>query len=65
MISIITVTYNAASTIRDCLGCVENQTAEVEHILIDGLSDDSTLEIVREYGNSLAQIISEPDKGVS
>jgi len=63
-ISIITVTYNAAPTIRDCLSCVRKQTAEVEHIIIDGLSDDSTTKIAREYGNSLAHIISEPDKGI-
>ncbi len=63
-ISIITATYNAAKTIRDCLECLKEQTTAVEHILIDGVSDDSTLSIVNEYTNHLTHVISEPDHGI-
>lgn len=63
-ISIITATYNAAATIRDCLECVQDQTIAAEHILIDGMSNDSTVSIAEEYSDSLTQIISEPDKGI-
>lgn len=63
-ISIITATYNAAKTIRDCLACLKEQTTAVEHILIDGVSDDSTLSIVNEYTSRLTHIISEPDQGI-
>ena len=63
-ISIITATYNAATTIRDCLECVKAQTVVVEHTLIDGMSEDSTLTIIGEYSDSLAHIISEQDRGI-
>lgn len=41
-ISIITATYYAAEDIRECLECVKQQNAEVEHIVIDGMSKDAT-----------------------
>ncbi len=40
-ISIITATYNAASTVADCLRSVASQTHPAEHIIIDGASTDS------------------------
>ena len=43
-ISVITVTYNAANLIARTIGSVEEQTYDaVEHIIIDGNSQDSTL----------------------
>lgn len=64
LISIITATYNASTTLRACLDCVKKQNVAVEHIIIDGGSTDSTLSIIEEYRDSLAHIISEPDKGI-
>lgn len=61
--SIITATLNSALTIADCLLSVNSQTEPVEHIIIDGLSKDNTLEIVRNVSPS-ARILSEPDKGL-
>ena len=62
-ISIITVTYNSAATIRDTLDCITKQDyASIEHIIIDGASTDQTLEIVKDY--PLAKIVSEPDNGI-
>jgi glycosyltransferase involved in cell wall biosynthesis len=63
-ISIITATYNAVKTIRNCLDCVRDQSVEVEHILIDGMSEDYTLDIVKEYDSHLAKVVSEPDQGI-
>jgi glycosyltransferase involved in cell wall biosynthesis len=63
-VSIITVTYNSASTIRDTLESVANQTyTNIEHIIIDGLSNDNTLEIVKEYPH-VEKVISEKDNGI-
>ena len=63
-ISIITATYNSASTIKDTLRSVSEQSySDIEHIIIDGASKDDTLKIVREFSN-VAKIISEPDKGI-
>jgi len=62
-ISIITATYNSAVTITDCLTSVSSQTWPCEHIIIDGVSKDNTLEIVRRLSPS-ARILSEPDGGI-
>jgi len=62
--SIITATYNARATLRDCLESLKKQTVSIEHIVIDGMSEDATLDIAREYRNPLTQIITEPDSGI-
>jgi len=63
-ISVITVCYNAASLIDDCLRSVAEQThKDIEHIIIDGLSSDSTVEIVSRYPH-VARLISERDNGI-
>ena len=63
-ISIITASFNSAKTIRDTLETVKYQDYhDVEHIVIDGLSSDETLNIVRKYPN-IAKVISEKDKGI-
>lgn len=62
-ISIITATYNASTTITDCLQSVASQTHPAEHIIIDGASTDNTLDIVRNLCPH-ARIFSEPDQGI-
>jgi glycosyltransferase len=63
MISIITSTLNSALTIRDCLNSVSNQQGNFEHIVIDGVSSDETLDVLNSFPY-LSKIISEPDKGI-
>lgn len=64
-ISIITVTYNAAATIRDTIESVLAQDyPNIEHIIIDGASKDNTVEIVQSYGDRIARFVSEPDRGM-
>jgi glycosyltransferase len=63
-ISIITATYNSAATVRDTLTCIaEQQYANIEHLIVDGLSKDNTLAIVKEFSH-VAKVISEKDKGI-
>lgn len=63
--SIITVSYNSASTIADTLRSVAEQShRDIEHIVIDGSSRDATLQIVRAHGAHVARVMSEPDKGI-
>jgi glycosyltransferase involved in cell wall biosynthesis len=63
-ISIITATYNSAATVRDTLSCIAGQQyPNIEHLVIDGLSKDNTLEIVNEFSH-VAKVISEKDKGI-
>jgi glycosyltransferase involved in cell wall biosynthesis len=62
-ISVITPSYNRADFIRTALNSVSNQNyLDVEHIIVDGNSTDSTLSILKEYQN--LKVISEPDRGV-
>lgn len=64
-VSIITVTYNAGATIRDTIESVLAQDyPDIEHIIVDGASKDHTTELVRSYGDRIAQFISEPDRGM-
>ena len=63
-VSIITATYNSARTIRDTITSVNKQTYKnVEHIIIDGASDDKTLQIAEFYGHT-GPIVSEKDNGI-
>ena len=67
-ISIITATYNSAKTVRDTIESILKQThTDFEHIIVDGLSKDNTLEIVKSYEkeyNGRLKIISEKDSGL-
>lgn len=67
-ISLITVTYNSGTTLRDTIQSVLAQTyRNVEYIVVDGLSKDNTIDIVREYEPQFEgrmKWISEKDKGL-
>jgi len=64
-ITIITATYNSASTIAYCIASVNTQTyPDIEHIIIDGASKDGTVEIINSMPNRVSKIISEPDMGI-
>lgn len=67
LFSIITVTYNAAQTLPYTLTSVEQQTfRDFEHIVIDGASTDSTVELIRDAASHSPNMryVSEPDKGI-
>lgn len=67
-ISIITVTYNSAATLRDTMESVLAQTyTDIEYVVVDGLSKDNTMDIVREYEprfQGRMKYISEKDHGL-
>ena len=67
-ISIITATYNSASTLRDTIESVLKQSYQnYEYIVVDGKSKDKTIDIVKEYADKLNERmlwISEPDFGI-
>lgn len=65
LISIITVTYNAANIIQRTLDSVKEQSfTDFEYVVIDGNSSDATVELVKEADIPHTHIISEPDKGL-
>ena len=64
-VSIITVTYNSEKTIQETIESVRNQSYKnVEHIFIDGISKDNTLNIINRNIDKNSVIVSEKDFGV-
>src|SRR6201996_2773707 len=65
ILSVITIVYNNVSDIERTMLSVLNQTyAGIEYIVVDGLSNDGTLEIIRRYEDRIAKLISERDEGI-
>jgi putative glycosyltransferase len=72
LVSIITVCYNSAVTIDRTIKSVLAQNYDnIEYIIIDGASQDNTLERIENYQgkfidkfNREIRIVSEPDKGI-
>lgn len=66
-ISVITTTYNSENTLKDTLGCIQQQTyPNIEHVLIDGASRDNTLHLIKRHLSLFPnhQFVSEPDEGI-
>lgn len=65
LLSIITVTKNCASTIERTLNSVELvKSDQVEYIVVDGMSDDGTLEIIKKYSKVIDVFVYESDTGI-
>lgn len=76
-LSIITINYNNAEGLRKTLASVAAQTyRDIEHIIIDGGSTDGSVDVIRDYENTIKRSVtiehptiqvkwsSEPDKGI-
>lgn len=76
-LSIITINYNNAEGLRKTLASVAAQTyRDIEHIIVDGGSADGSVDVIKEYENTIRQSVtidqsaiqikwvSEPDKGI-
>lgn len=65
LISIIIVTLNAEAYLRTCLLSIINQQYKnIELLIFDGLSTDSTLEIIKEHDRHISYWKSSPDHGI-
>src|SRR5574344_1490502 len=63
--SIINVTFNDEKVLERTLKSIESLNYDnLEVLVIDGASTDSTLDIVRRYSNIVTKWISEPDRGL-
>lgn len=67
-VSIVTVTLNSGKTLRDNIQSVLSQSyPQIEYIIVDGLSQDNTVDIIKEYEDKFQgrlKWISEKDAGL-
>ena len=65
LVSIITITYNAAATLERTIESIERQDYDrIEYIVIDGASTDGTLQIIQRHMSGISYMISERDSGL-
>ena len=67
-ITIVTITYNSEKTIERTIQSIISQNYNnMEYWIIDGVSKDHTMELVKKYAQkySFIKYSSEPDRGIS
>lgn len=69
-LTIVTITYNAEKYLERTLKSIQSalfnttNSSEIEYLIIDGNSQDTTLKIAKEYSQIITKIVSEPDSGL-
>ncbi len=64
-LSVITIVYNNIADIeRTMLSVLEQTYPDIEYIIVDGLSTDGTLDVIKKYRDRLGKFISEKDAGI-
>ncbi len=64
-VSIITTCYNRATTIQGAIESVLAQDyPDIEFIIVDGLSNDGSIDVISRYKEKVAKIVSESDHGM-
>ncbi|HUR10590.1 MAG TPA: glycosyltransferase family 2 protein [Flavitalea sp.] len=66
LVSIITVVYNGEQYIEQTIRSVLDQTYNnIQYIIVDGGSTDSTIDIINKFSTRLYRWVSEKDEGIS
>lgn len=64
-ITVVTVTYNAAAVLPGLIESLRAQTdQDFEWVVVDGVSTDDTVEIIKSAGEGVSKWVSEPDCGI-
>lgn len=65
LVSIITVVFNAALELPPLLESIAaNRGADTELVVIDGGSNDGTIDVLRRFDDEIDYWLSEPDRGI-
>lgn len=62
--SIITIVLNDKNNIEKTIFSVINQNIDLEYIIIDAKSTDSTVDILKKYQDNIDVFVSEEDNGI-
>ena len=66
LVSIVTIVRNGEKYLERTIQSVINQTYNnIQYIIIDGISTDGTIDIIKKYANKIDYWASESDKGIS
>ena len=64
LLTIVTVVKNSEASLEKTIHSVLHQTfSDFEYIIIDGLSSDATVDIIKNYNSAIDYWVSEPDQG--
>ena len=65
-VSVVTVTYNAADTVADAVQSVIRQKGDfrLDYHIVDGGSNDGTLEQIEPFQDRITEITTGPDDGL-
>jgi glycosyltransferase involved in cell wall biosynthesis len=65
LITVVTVVFNSVDCVEKTIKSVLSQTYKnIEYIIIDGGSDDGTLDIIKKYDDKINYWLSEKDEGI-
>ena len=64
--SIVTISFNQRQYLEEALRSVlEQDYPDIEYVVVDPGSTDGSRELIEQYGNRLARMIFEPDRGAA
>lgn len=65
LLSVVTVVFDGEATLQACIDSVAGQPHDnVEFVVVDGVSRDGTLDILRGASDRIDYWVSEPDRGI-
>lgn len=66
LITFIIASFNSGNTLEETIKSILNQTyTNIELIIIDGLSNDNSLQIIEKYKSQVSYWVSEKDNGIA
>ena len=64
-VTVVTVCRNCARMLEKTIESVETLSyPDIEYVIVDGASDDDTLNVIKTHEGKIDQWVSEPDRGI-